>query len=158
MTSKITPLGDPVAGAEFEEQGAIQPARDLVIDVLDAGLMAQARGSGARFELFLPAQRRLIFEKQAEPFGVIEAARFRSVFKLLEPLGQAVKTEGVQLFKRRMSKHEDFLSMVIAGTAHIGVVEQGGLAAVIGRRLVALLGEKGGDALAVERAEFEGAG
>ena len=89
---------------------------------------------------------------------LIEAARFCSVFKFLESLGQAVKTQGVQLFKRRMSKHEDFLSMVIAGTAHIGVVEQGGLAAVVGRRFVAFLCEKGGDALAVERAEFEGPG
>jgi hypothetical protein len=69
-----------------------------------------------------------------------------------------VKTEGVQLFERRMSEHEDFLSMVIAGTAHIGVVEQRRLAAVLGRRFVALPGKEGGDALAIERAEFEGAG
>jgi hypothetical protein len=31
--------------------------------------------------------------------------------------------------------HEDFLSMAIAGAAHIGVVEQRRLAAVLGRRL-----------------------
>jgi hypothetical protein len=45
-----------------------------------------------------------------------------------------------------MSEHEDFLSMVIAGTAHIGVVEQRRLAAVLGRRrFVALPGKEGGD-------------
>jgi hypothetical protein len=60
---QIAPLGDPIAGTEFKEQGAVEPARDLIIDVLDAGVMAKSRGSGARFELFLAAQRRFIFEK-----------------------------------------------------------------------------------------------
>ena len=48
--------------------------------------------------------------------------------------------------------------MVVIGAAHIGVVEQRGRAAVIGSRSVALLRKKGGEALAIERAEFEGAG
>src|SRR5271157_6131734 len=56
-----------------------------------------------------------------------------------------------------MSEHEDFLSMVVAGTAQIGVVEEGGGTAVLGRR-VALTGEEGGDALAIEDAQFDGAG
>jgi hypothetical protein len=42
---------------------------------------------------------------QAEPFRVIEAARFGFVFEFLKSLGQAMKTEGVQLFECRMSKH-----------------------------------------------------
>ena len=46
--------------------------------------------------------------------------------------------------------------MVVAGTAHVGVVEQRRLAAVLGRRFVALLGKEGGDAFTIERAEFEG--
>ena len=50
--------------------------------------MAQPGGPGARFELFLPAQRRFVFEQQAEPFGVIEAARFGFVFEFLEPLAK----------------------------------------------------------------------
>ena len=36
---QIAPLGDPIAGGELEEQGAVEPARDLIVDVLDAGLM-----------------------------------------------------------------------------------------------------------------------
>ena len=74
---QIAALGDPVAGGELEEQGAVEPARTLIVDVLDAGGMTQAGDPGARFELLLPAQRQLVFEQQAEPFGVIEAARFR---------------------------------------------------------------------------------
>ena len=48
--------------------------------------------------------------------------------------------------------------MVVAGTAQIGVVEERRLATVFGRCLVVLLGQEGGDALAIERAKFEGAG
>ena len=48
--------------------------------------------------------------------------------------------------------------MVVAATAQIGVVEQGGRTAFFGRRVVALAGEERGDALAIERAEFEGSG
>ena len=95
--------------------------------------------------------------KQAEPFGVIEATHLRFVFQFLEPFGQAVETEGVQLVECGMSEHEDFLSMVVAGTAQIGVVEERGRTAVIGRR-VALTGEEGGDALAIEDAQFDGVG
>ena len=99
-----------------------------------------------------------MFEQQTEPFGVIEAARFGFVFQFLEPLGQAIKTEGVQLVERGVSEREDFLSMVIAGTAQIGVVEERRGTAVLGRRIVVLAGEKGGDAFAIEDAEFDGAG
>src|SRR5208337_706654 len=71
--------------------------------------------------------------------------------------GQAVKTEGVQLVERRVSEHENFLSMVVAGTAQIGVVEEGG-GAVLGGSWVAFAGKEGGDALAVEDAQFDSAG
>ncbi len=78
---QVAALGDPVAGGELEEQRAVEPARTLIVDVLDAGGMAQPGDPGARFELLLPAQRQLVFEQQAEPFSVIEAARFRPAFQ-----------------------------------------------------------------------------
>jgi hypothetical protein len=57
-----------------------------------------------------------------------------------------------------MSEHEDILSMVVAGTTQIGVIEQRGGRIVVGGRVVGLTGEEGRHALAVEDAEFEGAG
>ena len=63
------------------------------------------RDPGARFELLLPAQREFVFEQQAEPFGVIEAARLGVVLQVLEAFGQAVEAERVQLVERRMSEH-----------------------------------------------------
>jgi hypothetical protein len=50
-----------------------------------------------------------------------------------------------------------FLSVVVAGTTHVGVVEERDEAGVRARR-VELAGEKGGDALAVKDAQFDGAG
>src|ERR1700722_20868824 len=54
-----------------------------------------------------------------------------------------------------MSEHGDFLLVVVAGTAQIGVIEQGSGRIVFGGRVVRLAGEQGGDALAVEDAQFE---
>src|SRR5271166_5551677 len=48
--------------------------------------------------------------------------------------------------------------MVVAGTAQIGVVEERGRTAVLGRRGVAFASEEGGDALAIEDAQFDSAG
>src|SRR5271154_1286103 len=155
---QVAALGDPVAGGELEEQRAVEPARTLIVDVLDAGGMAQPGDPGARFELLLPAQRQLVFEQQAEPFGVIEAARFGPVLQFLESFGQTVKAKRVQMVERGMSEHEDILSMVIAAATQIGVVEQRGGAAVLGGGALGLAGEERGDALAVEDAQFDGAG
>jgi hypothetical protein len=55
-----------------------------MIDVLDAGRMAQPGAPGPCFKLFLPAQRQFVFEQQPEPFGVIETAGFGLVFEFLE--------------------------------------------------------------------------
>src|SRR5271165_7412608 len=49
--------------------------------------------------------------------------------------------------------------MVVTGTAQIGVVEERGGAVVLGGgSVVGFAGEKGGDALAIEDAQFDGAG
>src|SRR5271166_2588008 len=102
---QIATLGDPVTSGELEEERAVEPAGALIVDVLDAGRMTQLSDPGARFELLLSAQRQLVFEQQTEPFGMIEAARFMFVFEFLEPFGQAVEAEGVQLVERGMSEH-----------------------------------------------------
>ena len=61
----------------------------------------------------------------------------------------------MELVERRMSEHEDILSMAVAGTTQIGVIEQRAGRFVVGGRVFGLTGEKGRHALAVEDAEFE---
>src|SRR3984957_2235313 len=69
-----------------------------------------------------------------------------------------MKTQRMKLVECGVSEHEDFLSMVEAGTTQIGVIEKRGGTAFLGCGVVRLAGEKGGDALAVEDAQFERAG
>ena len=137
---------------------AVEPARRLIIDVLDAGGMAQPGDPGAGFELLLSAQRQFVFEQQPEPFGVIETAGFGLVFEFLEPLGQAVETERVELVERGMGEHGLFLSMVVAGAAQVGVLEQRGGRLFPGGGFVDLAVEQRGDAFVIEDAEFERSG
>ena len=51
---QIAALFDPAAGGELEEQRAVEPARILIVDVLDTGAVAQLGGAGAGLELLLP--------------------------------------------------------------------------------------------------------
>ena len=67
--------------------------------------MAQLGGAGAAFEPLLPAQRRLVFEQQSEPFGVLEAARLGLGFEVLEAFGHAVKAEAWQQVEGGMGEH-----------------------------------------------------
>ncbi|CAN2536363.1 hypothetical+protein [Methylocapsa aurea] len=93
---QIAPFGDPVAGGELQEQSPVEPACALIVHILDAGRMAQASGAGARLEALLTTQRQLVFEQQAEPFGVLEASGLGLVLEFLEPFGKAIETERVQ--------------------------------------------------------------
>jgi hypothetical protein len=102
---KIAPLADEVAAGELEEQGAIEAAGSAVIDVLDAGVMAQPCGLGAGLEALLSAQRHLVLEQQAEPFGMLEAAGLGGLFERLEAFGHAVQAEVVQQIEGRMGQH-----------------------------------------------------
>ena len=83
---QIAPLADEVAGGELAEQGAIEAAGGAVIDVLDAGVVAQPCGPGARFEALLLAQRQLVLEQEAEPFGMFESAGLGGLVERLKPL------------------------------------------------------------------------
>ena len=52
---EIAAFGDPVAGDEFEEQRAVETARSLIVDVLDAGRMTELGDPGPCFKLLLSA-------------------------------------------------------------------------------------------------------
>ena len=52
---EIAPLGDPITGRELEEQRAVEAARSLIVDVLDAGRMPELGDPGLCFKLLLSA-------------------------------------------------------------------------------------------------------
>src|ERR1700738_3450478 len=75
---KIAPLADEVAACELEEHRAIEATSGVVIDVLDAGIMAQPCGPGAGLEALVLPRCCLVLEQEAEPFGMFEGASLRS--------------------------------------------------------------------------------
>jgi hypothetical protein len=98
-------LTDPVAAGELEEQRAIETADGAVVDVLDAGGMAQPGGAGAGLEALLPAQRHFLFDDEREPFGMAEAGGLWVGGEILEALGHAVEAEVTQEIEGRMGEH-----------------------------------------------------
>jgi len=86
-------LADPVAAGEAEEEPAVEAARRLEVDILDAGVVAQRGGASAVLEALLTARRALAFEQEGEPVGVFEGAAFGLGLELLEAFGHTVQSE-----------------------------------------------------------------
>jgi hypothetical protein len=49
-----------------------------------------------------------VFQKQSQPFGMFEAARFGLGIEVLEAFGHAVETEILQQVKRGVGQHAGF--------------------------------------------------
>jgi class 3 adenylate cyclase len=62
---QIAALGDPFAGGDLEEERAVEPARTLIVDVLDVGRVTQPRTPARR-----PANSRLDNEKLRRIYGL----------------------------------------------------------------------------------------
>jgi hypothetical protein len=99
------PGADPVAAGELEEQAAIETAGGAEVDILDAGLVAQARGTGAALEALLAAHRHLPVEQQGEPFGMLQSPGLGLGFQVVEGLGHAVQAEAGEKVEGRMDQH-----------------------------------------------------
>ena len=156
---QIAMFGDPVAGGELKEQRPVEPARILIVDVLDAGAVAQFGGAGAGLELLLPAQGRFMFQQQSEPFGVIEAARLGFVFEVLEPLGEAIEGRARSIGRAWDGRAwEASLSGSSRGRADWRGRRAWRGGASLPTATLGVAGEQRGDALAVEDAQFDGAG
>jgi hypothetical protein len=90
---------------------------------------------------------------------MFEGARFGIGIELLEALDHAMQTERVQLIESRMAEHSSSPSVEVARTANIGMIEQRRLVAALARGdTIQIVGEDGGDAPVVHRADLERAG
>ena len=72
---------------------AVEAARGAIVDVLDAGLLAQLGVVQPLRQPLVASQRRFAFEQQRKPFGVAEACGLAAGFDVGEGLGHAVKAE-----------------------------------------------------------------
>jgi len=105
---QIGVLLDPLALRELAELAAVEAARRLVVDILDAGLLAQFCIAQACCKTLVMAQRDFVFEQQREPFGVAKRTGFALRFDVDKRFCHAVKTKSVKGIESGMGEHVGF--------------------------------------------------
>ena len=80
---------DPLAIGKLLKQSVVQAAWGSVIDVLDAGLMAQSGIVQPGGKPFVVPMRELAIEQEAEPVGMGERSGFVGGFELGKGPGPA---------------------------------------------------------------------
>jgi hypothetical protein len=105
---KIGVFIDPLTFCELAELAAIQSPRRLIVDILDAGLLAQLCVTQPCCKTLVMAQRGFVFEQQSEPFGMGKLIGLALRFDVDKGFGHAIKTEGVKLIESGMSEHLRF--------------------------------------------------
>ncbi|GGI34054.1 hypothetical protein GCM10010987_77500 [Bradyrhizobium guangdongense] len=75
---------DPLPFDQHRQQAAVEAARGAIVDVLDAGLLAQLGVLQPLRQPLVASQRRFAFEQEREPFGVAEACGLAAGFDVGE--------------------------------------------------------------------------
>ena len=97
---------DVIAACKRHHERAVETALGAEVDVFNAGLLAQAGGSGAGLVAFLAAQGSLAVEQQAEPFLMGEAAVLGVLGHLGKGARHAGEAEGGQHLVGGMGEHD----------------------------------------------------
>jgi hypothetical protein len=92
----IATFADSITRSKFEEHRTIQSARSMIVNILDAVIVAQMSGPDAGLEALLTAQRYLVLKEKAEPFSMFKCAGLRCLLERFEALGHAVQAKLVQ--------------------------------------------------------------
>ena len=95
---------DPLAIGELVEQSAVEAAWGSVIDVLDAGLLAQSGIAQPGGKPLVAAMGELAIDQQPEPVGMSERGGFVGSFELGKRLGHAEEAKLAQLVEHWMGK------------------------------------------------------
>lgn len=111
---------DPATFGKLGEQCAIEATRGAIIDILDAGLLAQLGVAQARGEALASTQRGFAIEQQCQPFGMTDAIGFARGSDINEGFGHAMQAKRVDLIECRMGQHVCSV-VVVAWPADIGV-------------------------------------
>jgi hypothetical protein len=106
---KVGVVVDPLALDQHCREAAVEATLGAIVDVLDAGLLAQLGVLQPLRQSLVASQRCFAFEQQRKPFGVAEACGFAAGFDVGEGLGHAVKAELMELIEGRM-REQDVIS------------------------------------------------
>ena len=95
---------DPLAVGELLEEGAVEAARGSVINVFDAGRLAQSGIAQPGGKPLVAAMGELAIEQKAEPVGMSERRGFVGSLELGKRLGHAGEAKLAQLVEHWMGK------------------------------------------------------
>jgi hypothetical protein len=98
----VTVFADPVTTGEAQDHRPVQPPGGLVVDVLHRCGLPQFGGSRSRLEALLLPQGGLLFQQQAEPFGMFQLAALGIGREVAESLGHSFKAEFAQPVEYRL--------------------------------------------------------
>jgi hypothetical protein len=93
---------DPVALGQLLEQRAVKTARTAIINIFDAGLLAQLGIAQAGYEPFVAPPRRFAIKEEPKPFAMTKVIGLALCIDFGEGLGHALKAERVELIERWM--------------------------------------------------------
>ncbi len=91
--------------SELCEEGAIEPARRLVVDIFDAGVVTELGKAQSAVESLLPARGGFVIQKQSQPLGMGEILGLGLGFDIDKGLGHRVQTECMHLIESGMGEH-----------------------------------------------------
>ena len=93
---------DPLALDQLLEQGAVETAGTAIVDILDAGLLAQFGDAQPGGEPLVLPPRRLAIQQKREPFVMAERVRFPVGGDFDERLGHPLEAKSVKLIEGGM--------------------------------------------------------
>jgi hypothetical protein len=99
---------DPFPLGQLLEQGAVEPPGTAIINILDAGLLAQSGDTQSRGEALVLALGHFAIEQKPQPFAMAETFRFAVGVEFGEGLGHAVQAKGVEQVEGRMFEQDGF--------------------------------------------------
>jgi hypothetical protein len=90
---------DPFACDQLLEQGTIKTARIAIVDILDAGLLAQFGDAQPRREALILSPRCFAIKQESEPFVMAKTVGLTAGRNFSEGLGHTMQAKDMELIE-----------------------------------------------------------
>ena len=105
----IQMVGDPLAGGQLMDQGAVQVAGCFQVQVFEAGLEFQLSGPQSGREATVLALTDFPVEEQPQAFQEAQPVALRLLFLVLQGVQHAAELQGAQVIEGGMGQHDSGL-------------------------------------------------
>ena len=142
---QIAFVGNPLAGGELLEQGAVETSGGAIVDVLNRGLaVTQPCVPEAILQPPMVTLGDLAVKQQGEPVAMGELVGLGLAVHLGKRVGHALKAELLELVEGRVMEH-DGSSMEVSRAADIGMIDRRSVRGPSRRAAIEVVLENGGE-------------